>query len=202
MFEKFWRDNLKEIQENKIRFTAICVIFVFAVILFLSDDGGEEIILTENSPPEIAEKVDADTNIVAVKRAEISNADGNIKIVIGANSEDLFVHDPFQVPPKEIQPPPEIPPEIPPVIPPVIIPQPVAQVSIPTEKFILRGTVIIGENKSALVQKISANDKNSEADNLILNIGDNLNGKKIVDIAQDFLMLEGGEILYLDIQTP
>ena len=192
MFEKFWRDNLKEIQENKIRFAAVLICFVFAVILFLSDDSGEEIILAENSAPvEISENVDAGTKIIAVKNSATSNLGENVKVVIGANSEDLFVHDPFKIPPKEKVKTVEIPTET--------APPPVAQIPTSNEKFILRGTAIIGNNKSALVQKISGNDKNEE--NLILEIGDTLNGKKIFDISTDSLILEDGETLYIDIQN-
>ena len=193
MFEKFWRDNLKEIQENKIRFAAVLICFVFVVILFFSDDSGEEIILAENpAPVEFSENIGAGTKIIAVKNSATSNLGENVKVVIGANSEDLFVHDPFKIPPKEKVKPVEIPTEI--------TPPPVAQIpTLPNEKFILRGTAIIGKNKSALVQKISGNDKNEE--NLILEIGDTINGKKIFDISTDSLILEDGETLYIDIQN-
>lgn len=187
MFEKFWQDNLKEIQENKLRFIAVFVSFVLAVGLFFSNDsGGDEIILEETPPVEPAENLD-DTKIIAVHNAATSSANSNIKVVVGANSGDLYVHDPFQVPPKEIVEP------IPEVVPPV------EQVAAPAEKFVLRGVAIIGQNKSALVQKISDENKNSAVD-LILEIGDLLNGKKIVEIAPDSVILEGGEILFLDIQ--
>ena len=50
--------------------------------------------------------------------------------------------------------------------------------------------------------EIFYSDKNSDAENLILEIGDNFNGKKIVEIATDSVILENGEVLFLDIQTP
>ena len=189
-FKDFLKEELKEIQENKLRVTGLCICFVLAVILFLTDDsGGEEIILTETPAPiETAENVDAGKKIIAVQNSTVPNFNENIKIVLGANSDDLFIHDPFKIPPKEIVKPAEVPA--------VKIAPPVAQV---TEKFILRGTAIIGNSKTALIQKISANDKSEE--NLILVIGDNINGKKIVEIATDCVILEGGEILFLDIQN-
>lgn len=190
MFEKFWQDNLKEIQENKIRFAGICICFLVAVILFLNDDnGGEEIILAETPQIETAEKIDAGAKIITVQNSTVPNFNENIKVVLGANSEDLFVGDPFKFPPKEkVEPPPELPP--------VIVAPPVAQIQISTERFILRGTAIIGNNKTALIQKISANDKTEE--NLIFGIGDIINGKKIVEIATDSVILEDGETLYLE----
>ena len=192
MFKKFCWDSLKEIQENKIRFAAVFICFVFAIILFFSDDGGEEIVLTENpAPVETAENVDASAKIITVQNSAASTANKNIKVVLGANSDVLFVHNPFRVSPKE-----KI--ESPPEIPPVITPPPVTQIPTSAEKFILRGVAIIENNKSVLVQKFS-DDKNSE-ENLILEIGDTLKGKKIFDISTDSLILEDGEILYLETQ--
>jgi len=189
----FWQKELKELQENKIRFAGLCICFVVAVGLFWADDsGGEEIILTDTPPPEVVETSNTNKNIVTVKNSAVSTADKNIKIVLGANSDGLFISDPFKIPEKEkMEPPPELPP--------VIIAPPVAQVPISNEKFILRGTAILGENKSALIQKIFGDKKSADTENLILNIGDTLNGKRIVEIGVDAVILEDGETLYLDI---
>lgn len=199
-FKDFWQNDLKEIQENKFRFAGLCICFLAAAGLLLTDDeGGEEIILNETPAPaevetaETAENVDAGTKIIAVKSSSTSDADKNIKIVLGANSDDLFVRDPFKIPPKEKVKSAEIPT--------AIIAPPVAQLpTLPTEKFILRGTAIIGNNKTALIQKVIGNDKKSADENLILGIGDRLNGKKIIDIATDSVILEDGETLYLETQ--
>ena len=184
MLEKFWQDNLNEIRENKIRFTAVCICFVVAVVLFLTDDsGGEEIVLTESpqlETVEVAENINVNEKIITVKNAADSVANENIKVVLGANSQDLFVHDPFKVPPKEKVEPVEIPA--------VVIVPPVAQVQI--EKFILRGTVIVGINKSALVQR--------GEENFIVEIGDNLDGKIITRIEKDFLTLDDGTKIFVE----
>ncbi len=204
--KKIWQNNLAEIKENKVRFTAVFICFIVAVILFFTDENsvGEEINLSENpAPVETVENVkptDSDKKIITVKNAAVSTADKNINVVRGANSDDLYIYDPFKTPQKEIiQPPPEIPTVI---IPPNITP-PVAQIPVKTaEKFILRGTAIIGNKKSALIQKFISDEKNSDSENLILEIGDSLNGKKILDINQDYLTLDDGEILHIDILTP
>ena len=192
----FWQKELQEIQENKIRFAGLCICFIVLAGLFLADDGGgDEITLNETPTPEVIETADTNKNIVTVKNSAVPTADKNIKIVRGANSDGLFISDPFKIPEKEkIEPPPELPP--------VIIAPPVAQVPISKEKFVLRGTAIIGANKSALVQKIFVDKKNSDAENLILNIGDSLNGKRVIDIGVDCLILDDGETLYIDIQSP
>ncbi len=202
--KNFWQKDLKELQENPLRFGGLLICFIAAVALFFSDGGGgEQINISENPAPvenvETPAPVANDKKVVAVKNAKNSSADKNITVVLGANSEELIVHDPFKVPQKEkIETP--SPAEIP-TVQPEIIP-PVAQESPkPSEKFILRGTAIVGYKKSALIQMIS-NDKNSAAENLILEIGDTLGGKKIIDISQDFLTFDDGEILFIDLQSP
>lgn len=199
--QNFWQNDLKEIKESPVRFGGLLICFIAAVILFFTDDdGGEEINLSESpAPVETVENVSGDKKIVPVKIAATSDADKNITVVLGANSDSLYVHDPFKVPVEEkIEEPSPV--EIP-TVQPVIIAPPVAQDSIkPVVKIFLRGTAVIGDKKSALIQIIS--DKDSAAENLILEIGDNLDGKKIIDINQDFVTFDNGEILSLDIVSP
>ncbi len=198
----FWQSNLKEIQENKIRFAAVFICFVVAVIFYFADENstGEEINLTETPAPVenpvLVEQVDTNKKIITVKNAATSNAAENITAVLGANSDDLYVADPFKVPSKpKIETPPPLP-EIPAA--PEIIQQPVAQVPpAPTEKFILRGTAITGDKKSALIQKIIPDEKTAE-ENLILELGDTLNGKKIIDIDNDSLTLDDNSKIFID----
>ena len=202
--KNFWQKDLNELKENPLRFGGLLICFIAAVMLFFSDDGGgEQINISENpAPAETVEKpatVANNTKIITVKNAKNSSADKNITVVLGANSEEIIVHDPFKIPQKEkIDTPPPV--EIP-TVQPAIIPPVAQEPPKPSEKFILRGTAIVGDNKSALIQIIS-NDKNSSAENLILEIGDTLGGKTIIDISQDFLTFDDGEILFIDIQSP
>ena len=202
--KNFWQKDLNELKENPLRFGGLSICFIAAIALFFSDDGGgEQINISENpAPVEKVEKpatVANNTKIITVKNAKNSSADKNITVVLGANSEELIVHDPFKVPQKEkIETPP--PAEIP-TVQPVIIPPAAQEPPKLSEKFILRGTAIVGYKKSALIQIIS-NDKNSAAENLILEIGDSLGGKKIIDISQDSLIFDDGEILFIDLQSP
>ena len=198
--KKFWQANLAEIQENKIRFAAILICLVLAVIASFSEDsGGEKVTVAENpAPVENVKPVDADKKVVPVKFN--SNADKNITEVLGADSNELYVFDPFKVPPKE-----KIEVETPPLPaqPVIITPPPVVaqEPPKPAIKFLLRGTAIIGDKKSAILQKIVDEEKISDAENLIVEIGEILNGKKILDIAPDSLTFDDGETLYLDIQN-
>ena len=196
--KKFWQANLAEIQENKIRFAAILICLVLAVIASFSEDsGGEKVTVAENpAPVENVKPVDADKKVVPVKFN--SNADKNITEVLGADSNELYVFDPFKVPPKE-----KIEVETPPLPaqPVIITPPPVVaqEPPKPAIKFLLRGTAIIGDKKSAILQKIVDEEKISDAENLIVEIGEILNGKKILEIAEearklkvDMLVLDDG----------
>ena len=201
--QNFWQNDLKEIKESPVRFGGLLICFIATIILFFTDDGGgEEINLSENpAPVETVENVSGDKKIVPVKIAATSDADKNITVVLGANSDSLYIHDPFKVHVEEkIEEPSPV--EIPTVQPVIIAPPPpVAQDSIkPVVKIFLRGTAVIGDKKSALIQIIS--DKDSAAENLILEIGDNLDGKKIIDINQEFVTFDNGENLPLDILSP
>lgn len=68
----------------------------------------------------------------------------------------------------------------------------------PAEKFILRGTAIHGDNKTALIQKIIP-DENSIDDTLILKTGDVIGGRRVVDISADSVTFDDGAQLRLDL---
>ena len=105
-------------------------------------------------------------------------------------ADELFVSDPFageekpkpkQQPPKSfVEPVPQI------VIQP--LPQPVEQPK-PQEKIILTGTAISGENKTAMFLR--------DKETLFLTVGEEIGGKKILDISVDFVMFEDGQKVYL-----
>ena len=96
----FLQSELKEIHENKLRFAALIILLLAVVILsFNNTDSGEEIILT--APPS-AETSNAEQKIIPVANTDIT-------AVIGANSGDLYVYNPFKVKPEIVLDPVEIP---------------------------------------------------------------------------------------------
>lgn len=185
-------EDLKEIRENKIRFAALVICLGAVLIFSFADffDSDEEIDLNE-SKIVVDEEMKVDEKNIPAKNFYIAS-DEDIIPVIGANSDALFVRDPFKgakknkpVPTKKF---------LPPVTPPNI--PPVANTN-PNEKFILVGTAI-GENKTALVKKFSSSsDKNSVGANLILSVGDTLQGKTVTDITAEFLQFADGSRLYI-----
>lgn len=132
---------------------------------------------------------------------------GNVKAVIGANADEIYIYDPFKNPnpaPEKKVDPPKV--EVPvkaeekfsKPVEPVIVIQPAPEVlskpKPPEVKFVLHGTAL-GENKVALVKKIS---EGKVIEMLFLKIGDKLNGKKIADIAENFLTFDDGSSMYFE----
>lgn len=219
LIREIFDSQLKEIAKNKARFTVIVVAFILAVSLKFVDVGESEEEVNLDEPPKTENtsaretnppaKNNPNKNIVPVKKASSSSAEKNITPVIGANVEEIFIHDPFAAPPQiqpkeieivEVTPAPPTPP------PPTAIEPPPAQIlnepekiSEPAERFVLRGMVASGENKLAILEKIG--DKNSSSESLILGVGDTIRGRRIIEIGEEFLAFDDGEKIYIHEDT-
>ena len=189
--KKFLSRELDEIKQNKFRVAAMILLAVVAIIFWISDDSsrGEEIDLS--TPTVEAPPVTPD---LPVKVLPVTKNPDGVTLVQGANADALIVADPFAgqnkpqpppkivkpvetVPPIEIQPPPTIPP-------PITQPQPTAQ---PREEIILTGTALSGNVKTAMFLR--------GKETLFLTVGDEIAGRKIVDIMPDAVTFDDGEIL-------
>ena len=186
--KNFLARELDELKQNKVRAIALGVCFIVVVGIWLSDDSsrGEEISLNESptvEAPPAPKNSPAPTN----SPAPVAAPDG-VTFVLGANAEALTVADPFAGEDKPKPPPPpkppvvNVPPPQVPVLPP--IPQPK-----PQEKIILMGVAISGDVKTAMFLR--------GKETLFLTIGDELNGRKIIDINPDFVTLSDGVRVYL-----
>lgn len=195
-FKNFWEREREEIEKHKGRVGVSILIAVAAIIFAVSDFGEkEEIILTENQP------VEENSAAVEVEKVEKTSAPQeisaeNVIAVVGANSEILFVKDPFQTSKvaeeilseveevaeeKNNSPPQNISPQ-------AVNPAP--KNSAVEDRFILTGTAISDNQRTALVQHYRG--KNFFG-TIILQVGDNFQGKKVVAITEDAVFLEGGE---------
>lgn len=180
--KNFWRDNLNEIRENKIRFGAILILLIAVTIFALADSTAADTEIPIETPAAAVE----DTKIQPVQPAAVPTASGNLKIVLGANSSALYVSDPFTAPIPEPVPAVEVPVELPEI--------PVAQIEPePAEKFALSGTAVSGNSKTAIIHKISSDDK---TENLIVSVGDTLGTRRVVDITPDFVALDDGSKIF------
>ena len=181
--KKILQRELDELKQNKIRAIALGVCFIVLLIFWATDDSsdGEEINLnaptTADTPP--ATK-DLPVKVLPVEK----NSDG-VTLVLGANADQLFIGDPFAGKEKPKPPPKfELPPPIMIQTPPPIPEQPKAQ-----EKIILTGTAISGAKKTAMFLR--------DKETLFLTIGEEVGGKIISDISQDFVTFEGGEKIFI-----
>ena len=178
--KKFFKAQLDEIRENKLRFglTVACLI---AVIIFaaLDTESVEEIPIAQKN------SVNVEQPIKFAATSEI------VKALIGANSDEVFVQDPFEAPAQILKVEENILPPVEPIQP-VIFEPPKLESKLPEEKFVLQG-VAIGAESTALVIKI-VGDK---SETIFLKIGDKIKGKAVVSIGRDFLTLEDGEKIFV-----
>lgn len=174
--------ELDEIKQNKVRVIFVGVCFIVVLILWLTDGSSddEEIILNEPTTP--VETPPA-TKDLPVKILPVEKSSDGVRLVLGANADELFIGDPFAVKEK-----PEPPPKVAtPPVPPIVIKPPPTQPPVqpkpqPQEKIILTGTALSGDKKIAMFLR--------EKETLFLSIGDEIGGKKISDINPDFVILE------------
>ena len=201
----FLKAQLDEVRENKLRFGLLVVAFFAAIIFAVTDyfERGEEIDLEPQKISQVEPvQTTADEKPVAQK---VSVANENVKAVIGANADEIYIYDPFKDPAPKVKvesPKVEVPVKAEEAksspIEPVIVIKPTPDVPAPPkppeEKFVLQG-IALGENKVAMVQKIS---EGKVIEMLFLKIGDKLQGKKISDIAEDFLTFDDGNRMYFE----
>ncbi len=186
--KKFLQREHEEIKQNKFRIAAMIGVVVVAIIFWIVDDSsrGEEIDLstpTAEAPPV--------TNDLPVKVLNVEKISDGVKIVTGASPDALIVADPFAGRKKSLPPPKVVAPieNIPPI---EIQPQPIIQPQQnvqpkPREKIFLTGTAISGNIKTAMILR--------DKETLFLTIGDEIDGRRIIDITTDAVTFDDGEIL-------
>lgn len=226
----FINDEIEELQQHKLRFLALFFSLLLSIALIFTEDSAETIEITgtsqieetsDNSNEENVknDKKTSNKKVISVKKDSNKSEREKVVAVLGANSDELYIGDPFQsyeeTPPK-VQPKnsevstipqqiPIIPSQLSPLpdqiqnLPPIpsMIPQVSEPVMDPTntveKEFILTGTAINSNKKSAVVQKIStAQGQNKRVENLILNVGDSLEGHQIVDITPSAVLFDDG----------
>ena len=170
--KKILSRELEELKQNKIRAGALGVCFVLVIIFWLGeDDSGEEVNLTEQQTP--APPVTKD---LPTKPLPVPKIDDGVTVVLGADADALNVADPFAGEEKP-RPPPNPPPTK-------------SEVKDePKEKIILTGTAVSGNVKTAMFLR----DKKT----IFLMVGDEIGGRKILDITPDCVIFKDGARAYL-----
>lgn len=180
--KKLLSHELDELKANKISAVALGVCLAVLLIFWATDDtyDGEEISLDE--PPPL-------TKDLPVKPLPVTKSPDGVTIVLGANADALFIGDPFAFEEKPQPPPP--PPPLPKIPEPsvVIQPTPEPRAEPPKESITLTGTAISGNNKTAMFLR--------GKETLFLTVGEELDGRRIVDITPEFVTFADGERVYL-----
>ena len=229
-FRDFLKDEIDELKQHKYRFFALVVSLLLSLSLIFTEDSGETIEVSNSTKIEESsdttdkngietDKKTSNKKVISVKKDKNNSNGEKVVAVLGANSDELYIGDPFQSdeekPAKIQQKTPEnvvIPQQVP-IIPPQLSPIPdqtldlppipsvtpiitevaTEPVKLPEKEFILTGTAINFNQKSAIVQKIStAQGKNVREENLIVSVGDSLEGHKIVDITPSAVIFDDG----------
>lgn len=179
--KKLLSHELDELKENKIRAGALGVCFAVLLIFWVADDNsdGEEIVLDESPPL---------TKDLPVKQLPVTKSPDGVTLVLGANANALFIGDPFAFEEKPKAQPPQPLPKIP--EPPVVIqPPPEPKAEPPKEPITLTGTAISGNSKTAMFLR--------GKETLFLTVGEEIDGRRIVDITPEFVTFASGECVYL-----
>lgn len=189
----FLSHELTELQRNDFRVLLIVACFLAAVVLWFIDNstGGEEIAL--NEPPVTAPTpAPPATQDLPVKPLPVTKSPEGVTPILGADASPLTVVNPFASEDKP-KPPSKSPPPTPP---PIIIqpPQPTPQPPAPREKILLMGTAISGNVKTAMFLRGKKT--------IFLTIGDELDGRRIVDITPDLVLFADGARVYLQKEMP
>jgi len=207
----FLDQELKEIKEHKKRFIAISTAFVISLGALTFSGSDEAAPVSEEEKPTQIEK--STQNKKSDDKKKVEPKFKNIKGLEKAAAE-VEIINPFKVDiAKEEKPveskPIEKPPEVPPL--PNATPKEIKPVE-PEEKvvLVLKGTAISGDKKMTIIQRSvstkndsqkskSSSDKKDKnnSENIILKIGDKVEGKFIIEINKDFVMFDDGERLYV-----
>ena len=200
LLKKFLERERDEIIQHKQRFIAIIVAFVASIICIFAFNTDEETTTQSTDPKKVVETADnkpvQKSKNKSVERKSILGLD---KIV----AENEIVN-PFKV---DIEKPPEVKnSEIKTDV--KTINQPTLSIKnvLPKdeEKIILtlNGTAISGDKKMAIIQRNIVNKHNSkdekkQIESLLLNVGDSVDGRKIIDIGKNFIAFDDGQKLYI-----
>lgn len=184
--KKFLSHELDELKANKIRTGALGVCLAVLLIFWATDDtsDGEEITIDEPPPR---------TKDLPVKSLPVTKSPDGVTKVLGANADALFIGDPFAVEEKP-KPPPQPPPPLPKIPEPsvVIQPPPEPKIEPPKEPITLTGTAISGNSKTAMFLR--------GKETLFLTVGEEIDGRRIVDITPEFVTFASGERIQLEIR--
>lgn len=181
--KKFLSNELEELRKNKIRAGALVACVVFLLIYCIMDDSRDEEI-SLNEPP-ITDAPPVTKDLPAKPLPVTKNSDG-VTLVMGATADALIVADPFAGEDKPTPAPPaKSSAPVAPAAPTGIKPPPTSK----PQEIILTGTAISGERKTAMFLR--------GKETIFLSIGEQIDGRQIVDITPDFVTFADSSRIYV-----
>ena len=210
--KEFYDREVTEIMQNKLRFGFIIACLVASVALFAFTDNETEVTeaYDNGAPKVVTASNDKSTNDKTSDKNKSDKPTSKVTSITGLEraSEGGELINPFKAdlvkPPIETKSPK-----------PESIPLPQTPKPIPTKTvensdkvvLILKGTAISGDKKMAIIQRSvvgkdnstkSTNPKDkSKNESLLLNIGDEIDGRRIVAIDKDFVIFDDGYKLHI-----
>ena len=182
--KKFLEREFVELKQDKLRVTALIVCLAVLLIFVATDDSGDGEEISLEKPP-------ATKDLPVKPLPVVTKSPDGVTPVLGANADALFIGDPFAGEEKPKPPPqpveetkPVAPIELPPIPAPRFVEPPK-----PAEPITLTGTAISGSNKTAMFLR--------GKETLFRTVGEDIDGRLIVDITPEFVTFADGERVYL-----
>ena len=200
----FYNREINEIMQNKLRFGLIATSLLISVAIFVFHDDESEVTAAtdrEETPKIVAAAKstndDAKSNETSTKVTEI--------VGLARASEGIELINPFKSdlikPPVETKAPEPVKAQIP-------LPMKTPPIkTIETDEQViltLKGTAISGDKKMAIIQRSIVNKSNSKnskdnkkSESYLLNIGDEIDGRRLIAIDKDFVIFDDDSKLHL-----
>ena len=204
----FYVSEVNEIMQNKLRFGAIVVSLVAAVVIYIFNDTEAEVTAAvDNESPKIIAASNDKSNSDKTSDKSSDKPVSKVTSITGLEraSEGVELINPFKS--DLVKPPIETKSPKPELIP---LPQmPKIKEIENSDKVVLtlKGTAISGNKKMAIIQRSVVGKDNSakstnykdksKNESLLLNIGDEIDGRSIVVIDKDFVIFDDGYNLHI-----
>ena len=203
ILKKFFDEELAEIKKNKLRFGIIFSIFIVTLGIFLFSGESEEVKVAVKNPEKVVEPKKSIKSVKKKKevQARLKKIEGLERVSLNAEIINPFKPDVEPVIENKIElPKTEIVPAF--KLPKVEIKKPVEESKI---ILILKGTAISESKRIAIISRgifKNKSDTKNNIETLMVKIGDEVDGKKIINIERNFVMFNDGEKLYLQEGQP
>ena len=198
--KEYYHRELKEIKEHKIRLGFISAILVISLLFFsFSDDKEEATATSEIKNDNTFEQAVDETINKSENKSKFTKIAG-----LEAATESNGLINPFKVDLEKTKDSNSKIENKPDTMIPAFNPPPQINTVKPVEKVVLtlKGVAISGDKKMAIIQRDSttkndSTNSNGKTESLLLSLGDEIDGRRIMNIGKDFIVFDDGQKLYI-----